>query len=116
GSGARAIAAPAAGVPAHRRVEEKRRTVDRLARRWAQLRREIDAEYTWSQAQARVNRAMGVLRRTDAGERELDHGLAFLRSELTKLAAAYPEEAERLRIPGSLEAIDERLSAAILEH
>jgi len=102
-------------APAHRRVEEKRRTLDRFARRWARLRREIDSEYTWPQAQARVNRAMGVTRRTDAGERELDDGLAFLRSELTKLAAAYPDEAERLRIPASLEAIDERLSAAMLE-
>jgi superfamily II DNA or RNA helicase len=109
------ILGPASSAPAHRRVEEKRRTLDRLARRWAQLRREIDPEYTWPQAQARVNRAMGVPRRTDAGERELDDGLAFLRAELTKLAAAYPDEAERLRIPASIEAIDERLSAAMLE-
>ena len=58
---------------------------------------------------------MGVARRADAGERGLDDGLAFLRSELTKLAAAYPDEAERLRIPASIEAIDERLSAAMLE-
>ena len=55
-------------VPAHRRVEHKRRALDRLARRWAQLRREIDPDYTWPQAQARVNRAMGVRRRADAGE------------------------------------------------
>jgi hypothetical protein len=108
-------AGTAAFVPAHRRVEEKRRTLDRLARRWAQLRREIDPGYTWPQAQARVNRAMGVARRTDAGERALDDGLTFLRSELTKLAAAYPEEAERLRIPASIEALDKRLSAATLE-
>ncbi|MDQ3677865.1 MAG: DEAD/DEAH box helicase family protein, partial [Actinomycetota bacterium] len=108
-------AGPVATVPAHRRVEEKRRTLDRLARRWAQLRREIDPAYTWPQAQARVNRAMGVARRSDAGEREIDHGLAFLRSELIKLSAAYPEKAERLRIPASIEAIDERLSEAILE-
>jgi len=114
-SGPSAIAESPASVPAHRRVEEKRRTVDRLARRWAQLRREIDPEYTWPQAQARVNRAMGIARRIDGGERELDEGLAFLRSELTKLAAAYPEKAERLRIPASIEAIDERLSAAMLD-
>jgi len=113
--GPTAIAGPPPTVPAHRRVEEKRRTLDRLARRWAQLRREIDPQYTWSQAQARVNRAMGVARRTDGGEPELDDGLAFLRSELTKLAAAYPEQAERLRIPASVEAIDERLSAAMLD-
>ena len=62
-------------VPAHRRVEHKRRALDRLARRWAQLRREIDPNYTWPQAQARVNRAMGVRRRSDAGEPELDTGL-----------------------------------------
>jgi superfamily II DNA or RNA helicase len=103
----------AAVAPAHRRVDEKRRTLDRLARRWARLRREIDPEYTWPQAQARVNRAMGVARRTAAGERELDAGLAFLRSELTKLAAAYPDQAERLRIPASIAAIDERLSATL---
>jgi hypothetical protein len=38
--------APATPVPAHRRVEHKRRALDRLARRWAQLRREIDPGYT----------------------------------------------------------------------
>lgn len=99
-------------VPAHRRLEAKRRALDRLARRWAELRRAIDSSYTWPQAQARVNGAMGISRRADAGERELDAGLRFLRSELTKLAQTYPEEAERLRIPGSVEAIDSRLAAA----
>ena len=63
-------------------------------------------------AQSRVNRAMGVDRRPEAGERQLDEGIAFLRSELAKLAQAYPEQAERLRIPGSVEAIDGRLIAA----
>ncbi|MGI8592934.1 MAG: DEAD/DEAH box helicase [Solirubrobacteraceae bacterium] len=92
-------------VPAHRRIETKRRALDRLARRWAQLRRAIDPEYSWPQAQARVNRAMSVKRRADAGERELEEGLAFLRSELTMLAELYPEEAERLRIQDSVEAI-----------
>jgi superfamily II DNA or RNA helicase len=101
-----------APVPAHRRVEHKRRALDRLARRWAQLRRELDPGYTWPQAQARVNRAMGVRRRTDAGEAQLDDGLAFLRSELAKLARAYPEQAERLRIPASVEAIAERVGVA----
>ncbi|HET6547975.1 MAG TPA: hypothetical protein VFG79_05960, partial [Solirubrobacter sp.] len=105
-------APPPTPVPAHRRVEHKRRALDRLARRWAQLRRELDPGYTWPQAQARVNRAMGVARRADAGERQLDDGLAFLRSELTKLARDYPEQAERLRIPGSVEGIDQRLGAA----
>ncbi len=101
-----------APVPAHRRVEHKRRALDRLARRWAQLRREIDPGYTWPQAQARVNRAMGVRRRADAGETELDAGLAFLRSELDKLARDYPEQAERLRIAGSVEGIEQRLGSA----
>jgi hypothetical protein len=55
---------------------------------------------------------MGVTRRVDAGERQLDDGLHFLRSELRKFAQAYPEEAERLRIPGSVAAIDNRLAAA----
>jgi hypothetical protein len=99
-------------VPAHRRLEAKRRALDRLTRRWAELRRAIDPSYTWPQAQARVNRAMGVPRRADAGERQLDEGLSFLRSELAKLARTYPEEAERLRIPGSVDAIDGRLAAA----
>jgi superfamily II DNA or RNA helicase len=99
-------------MPAHRRLEAKRRALDRLARRWAELRRAIDPGYSWPQAQARVNRAMGVSRRTDAGEHQLDAGLAFLRSELTKLAKLYPHEAERLRIPGSVEAIDSRLLEA----
>jgi superfamily II DNA or RNA helicase len=112
GSAAAASRPPAASVPAHRRVEEKRRALDRLARRWAQLRRDLDPDYSWPQAQARVNRAMGVAKRSDAGERQLDDGLAFLRGELAKLAAAYPEAAERLRIPGSVEAISSRLEAA----
>jgi hypothetical protein len=102
-------------VPAHRRVEAKRAALDRLARRWAQLRRAIDAQYTWPQAQARVNRAMGVARRAQAGEAQLDDGLAFLRAELRKLATHYPEQAERLRIPASVEAIDGRLLAATRE-
>ena len=106
---------PPTPVPAHRRVEHKRRALDRLARRWAQLRREIDPGYTWPQAQARVNRAMAVRRRADAGEAQLDDGLAFLRSELAKLARDYPELAERLRIPGSVEGIDERLGREIGE-
>ena len=101
-----------APVPAHRRVEHKRRALDRLARRWAQLRREIDPGYTWPQAQARVNRAMGVRRRIDAGEPQLDDGLAFLRAELAKLARDYPEQAGRLRIPASVDAIDGRLGVA----
>ena len=46
---------------------------------------------------------------------ELERGLEFLRDELAKLAAAYPQEAERLRITASLEALDERLSAAMRE-
>jgi superfamily II DNA or RNA helicase len=101
------------GVPTHRRIEAKRHALDRLARRWAELRRAIDPTYTWPKAQSRVNRAMGADRRIDATERQLDDGLAFLHSELGKLAQMYPEEAERLRIPGSLEAIDNRLHAAI---
>jgi superfamily II DNA or RNA helicase len=103
---------PPTPVPAHRRVEHKRRALDRLARRWTQLRREIDPRYTWPQAQARVNRAMGVRRRADAGESQLDDGLEFLRSELAKLARDYPEHAERLRIPGSVEGIAHRLGLA----
>ena len=99
-------------MPAHRRVEAKRAALDRLARRWAELRRAIDPGYTWPQAQARVNRAMGVDRRAEAGEAQLDDGLAFVRSELAKLVASYPEDAERLRIPDSVAAIDGRLGAA----
>ncbi|MEJ7824697.1 MAG: DEAD/DEAH box helicase [Solirubrobacteraceae bacterium] len=104
--------APQSLVPAHRRVEAKRRALDRLARRWAELRRAIDPDYTWPKAQARVNRAMGVRRRLDAGEPQLDDGLEFLRSELAKLSEAHPEEAERLRIPASVEAIVDGLAAA----
>ena len=108
----RASSALRSPVPAHRRLEAKRYALDRLARRWAELRRAIEPGYTWPQAQARVNRAMSVARRADAGEHELDVGLSFLRSELAKLVRAYPQEAERLRIPGSVEAIDGRLAAA----
>jgi hypothetical protein len=93
-------------------VEAKRAALDRLARRWAELRRAIDPGYTWPQAQARVNRAMGVGRRAEAGERQLDDGLAFLRSELAKLAESYPDDAARLRIPASVEAIHGRLGTA----
>ena len=106
----------ATSVPAHRRLEAKRRALDRLARRWAELRRAIDPGYSWPQAQARVNRAMAVVRRAEASERQLDEGLAFLRSELTKLAESYPEEAARLRIPDSVEAIGTRLTAATTGH
>jgi uncharacterized protein (UPF0216 family) len=55
---------------------------------------------------------MGVARRSEAGEAQLDDGLAFLRAELDRLAEHYPEHAERLRIPASVEAIDGRLAAA----
>jgi hypothetical protein len=99
-------------VPTHRRLEAKRHALDRLARRWAELRRAIDPNYSWPKAQARVNRAMGVDRRPDAGEADLDAGLIFLRSELRKLSKMYPDEAERLRIPASVEAIDGRLQAS----
>ena len=99
-------------VPTHRRIEAKRQALDRLARRWAELRRAIDPDYSWPMAQARVNRAIGVDRRPDASERQLEDGIAFLRSELGKLSRTYPEEAERLRIPSSVEAIDGRLIAA----
>jgi hypothetical protein len=101
-----------APIPAHRRVEAKRQAVDRLARRWAQVRRELDPAYTWPQAQARVNRAMGVRARANADEAQLDDGLAFLRRELTLLTEQHPEAAERLRIPASVEAIAGRLDAA----
>ena len=36
------------------------------------------------------------------------------RGELGKLARTYPEAAERLRIPASVEALDDRLGAAIV--
>jgi hypothetical protein len=55
---------------------------------------------------------MGVHRRSDATEADLDAGLQFLTRELRKLADAYPEQAQRLRIAGSLEAIDQRLQTA----
>lgn len=102
-------------VPAHRRIEAKRRALDRVTRRWAQLRREIDPRYSWPQAQARVNRAMGVASRTEAGERQLDDGLAFVRRELARLTEAHPEAAARLRIPGSVDAIYGRLEDATQE-
>ena len=52
---------------------------------------------------------MGVTRRADASEADLDAGLRFLQSELTKLSTMYPDEAERLKILGSVEAITNRL-------
>jgi superfamily II DNA or RNA helicase len=99
-------------VPAHRRIDAKRRAVDRLARRWAELRRAVDPQYSWPQAQARVNRAMGITRRADAGEVQLDDGLAFLHTELTRLAADHPDDAQRLRIPASIEVIEGQLARA----
>lgn len=109
-----AIPSAPAIVPTHRRIEAKRQAIDRLTRRWAELRRAIDPEYTWPQAQARVNRAMGVTRRADAAEADLEAGLHFLQSELTKLSSMYPDEAERLKILGSVEAITNRLHAATI--
>ncbi|MGZ6563149.1 MAG: DEAD/DEAH box helicase [Solirubrobacteraceae bacterium] len=108
---ARMQASNGPSVPTHRRIESKRQALGRLARRWAELRRAIDSTYSWPQAQARVNRAMGVKRRADACEADLDAGLAFLLRELAKLADMYPAEAERLRIPASVRAIDDRLRA-----
>jgi hypothetical protein len=55
---------------------------------------------------------MGVARRADAGEAQLDAGLGFLREELGKLAAEHPDAAQRLRIPASVEAIGSRLDRA----
>lgn len=107
-----AAAVTAAPVPTHRRIEAKRHAIDRLARRWAELRRAIDPDYSWPKAQARVNRAIGVRRRADASETDLDAGLAFLHAELHKLSRMYPEEAERLRISASIEAISNRVRAA----
>ncbi|MGI8945182.1 MAG: hypothetical protein ACR2GL_02940 [Thermoleophilaceae bacterium] len=102
-------------VPVHRRIEAKRAALDRLARRWAELRRAIDpaARGPQAQAQARVNRAMGVRKRSEASEAQLDDGLGFLRGELARLSELHPEHAERLRIPGSVEAIDNRLEEAV---
>jgi hypothetical protein len=90
---ARTQASNGPSAPTHRRIESKRQALDRLARRWAELRRAIDSTYSWPQAQARVNRAMGVKRRADACEADLDAGLAFLLRELAKLADMYPAEA-----------------------
>ena len=64
----------------------------------------FDPNYTWPQAQARVNRAMGVRRRADAGEAELDRASRSTATSSPKLARDYPEQAERLSIPGSVEA------------
>jgi hypothetical protein len=55
---------------------------------------------------------LGVRRRAEASKAELNAGLDFLPRELVKLARDYPEQAERLRILGSVEGIDERLGAA----
>lgn len=104
-------APPGPPVATHRRIDAKRQALDRLARRWAELRRAIDPGYSWPMAQSRVNRAMGVNRRSDAGERQLEAGISFLHSELTKLSRMYPEEAERLRISASVEAIDSHLAS-----
>jgi hypothetical protein len=52
---------------------------------------------------------MGVPRRADATESDLDVGLNFVQTELRKLSEAYPVEAERLRIPTSIATIDDRL-------
>jgi hypothetical protein len=48
--------APSPPVSAHRRVEAQRRALDRLARRWAQLRLELDPSYTWPGAGPRQPR------------------------------------------------------------
>ena len=87
-------------VPTHRRIVAKRQALDRLARRWAELRRAIDPDYSWPQAQARVNRAMGVVRRADAGERQLDDGLAFLRSRAGETCAGVPRRSRATADPG----------------
>ena len=113
--GSAPAAAPQAAVPAHRRVDAKRQAVDRLARRWAQLRRAIEPEFLFPQAQAYVNRTMGVARRADATEAELERGLAFLRTDLARLAREHPEEAAQLRIPESVERMESLLAQGLGE-
>ena len=104
---------PAAGArcPPTAASSTSARALDRLARRWAQLRREIDPSYTWPQAQARVNRAMGVAPRARRRRGRARRRPRVPARELAKLARDYPEQAERLRIPASVEAIDGRLAA-----
>jgi len=112
GNGGGGAAQPPA-APAHRRVEAKRAAVDQLARRWGEFRRSLDPEFRYPQAQARVNAAMGVRSRAQAGEDELDRGLAFLRSELDKLSRLYPEHDDALSMTGSVTGILARLHATV---
>jgi hypothetical protein len=53
-----------------------------------------------------------VRRRAEASEQDLDAGLQFLLQELRKLSQSYPEQAERLRIPASVDALEGRVRAA----
>lgn len=110
---ARVPAVAPAAVPTHRRVEAKRAAVDQLARRWSALRRAIDPAFDYGQAQGRVNAAMGVKSRAQAGEPELDRGIAFLRTEIEKLSATYPEQADALSMEGSVRGIVGRLEKAL---
>ena len=99
-------------VPAHRRVEHKRRALDRLARRWAQLRREIDPGYTGRRRRRASTARWASPAAPTPASRSSTTASTFLRRELGKLARDYPEQAERLRIPASVEAIDGRLGVA----
>lgn len=100
-------------IPAHRRVEAKRAAVDQLARRWSEFRRALNPDFKYPQAQARVNAAMGVRSRSEAGERELDRGLRFLQGEIDKLTRLYPDRADSLNMPGSIDGIIGRLERAV---
>lgn len=103
----------ATAIPTHRRIEAKRAAVDQLARRWSEFRRALNPEFEYPQAQARVNAAMGVRSRSEAGEPELDRGLRFLRGEIDKLTRHYPDRADSLNMPGSVDGIIGRLERAV---
>jgi hypothetical protein len=65
------------------------------------------AEGSWPASTTAVRRSTP---RSDCCANSSD--LAFLRIELAQLMRLHPQDAERLRIPVSVETIDDRLSAA----
>ena len=107
-------AAAGAAVPAHRRVEAKRAALDRLARRWAELRRAIDPGYTLAAGPgAGQSGAWASTARADAGEAQLDDGLAFACAQSSRSwSRATRRMPSACASPSSVAAIDGRLGAA----
>jgi superfamily II DNA or RNA helicase len=89
---------PADAAPAHRRVDQLRDEMTRLVGSYTErIRATFDGErFDWKQANALVNRAMGVRSRKEAGVEELEGGVAWLRKQISDFDERLPLLAARI--------------------